>query len=561
MIKQYFFDFNKLKIAYFSMEIGVESKIPTYSGGLGVLAGDMLRSSADLNLPVIGVTLLYKKGYFKQKIDSGGNQLEEIETWSPENYLIKLPNRVSVSLNGRDVFVDCWLYEIKGIKGTVNPIIFLDTDLNENEEQDREITKKLYGEGEDYRILQEAVLGIGGFRMVENLGCSIEKYHMNEGHSAFLTLEIYKKSSGDKLEETRKRCVFTTHTPVPAGHDEFSKDIVERVLQNNIPSEIKEQIFFDDKLNMTYLGLKFSGHINGVAKKHEEISKKMFPDYHIESITNGVHSVFWTSEYFASLFDKYIPNWREDSFNLRYVMSVPKEKIWVAHIKSKKKMIDWINKKYSLQMDTKTFTIGFARRATGYKRWELLLSDLNRLKEIAGKFEGIQIVYAGKAHPRDTEGKEVIKRILQKSRDLGAKIKFCFIENYNIDVAKKLVCGVDLWLNTPLRPKEASGTSGMKAAHNGVPQFSVLDGWWLEGHIENVTGWSIGPNPDDEQQADLDKKELEDLYSKLEYVILPTYYESRDDWIGIMRHTISINASFFNTDRMVQQYVSNAYFK
>jgi glycogen phosphorylase len=551
-------DFKKSRIAYFSMEIGINSKIPTYSGGLGLLAGDLLRSSADMEVPIIGVTLLYKKGFFKQKIDSEGNQREENETWVPESFLTKLPNKIKLDIGGRVVVVGCWLYELKGVNGNFNPVIFLDSDFPENLESDREITQKLYGVGEDYRIMQEAVLGIGGVRMLKDLGCGIEKYHMNEGHSAFLTLELYNSFSVDKIDSVRKKCVFTTHTPVPAGHDVFNRQAVEHILGNNINNEIREQLFFNNTLNMTYLGLKFSNHINGVAKKHKEVSKKMFPDYHIESITNGVHSVFWTAEPFRKLFDKYIPNWRDDSFNLRYVMGLPKEKIWAAHVKSKDKLIAYVNKKCNVKMNQKVFTIGFARRATGYKRAEMLLSDLNRLEEIAKKYKGIQIIYAGKAHPNDGEGKEIIKRIFWKIKEMK-NVKVCFIENYNIDVAKMLVSGVDLWLNTPLSPKEASGTSGMKAAHNGVPHFSVLDGWWLEGHIENVTGWSIGPHP--QEQIQDEKRDLEDLYSKLEYIILPTYYNSRDKWTEIMMHTIAINASFFNTHRMVQQYVMNSYFK
>ena len=555
-----FFDFKKIKIAYFSMEIGIDSKIPTYSGGLGLLAGDLLRSGADLDVPIMGITLLYKKGYIKQKIDSEGNQIEENETWMPEKFLKKLPNKISVKIRGRDVSVACWFYVLKGIKERTIPVIFLDTDLPENSDYDRKITECLYGGDDEYRISQEVVLGIGGVKMLESLGCEVDKYHMNEGHSALLALEVYKKFSRNKMENVRKKCVFTTHTPVPAGHDQFERNLAEEILQKNIPDEIREEIFFNNRLNMTYLGLRFSGHINGVAKKHEEISKKMFPGYHIESITNGVHSLFWTSESFQRLFDKYTPNWREDSFNLRYIISVPKEKIWSAHVKSKEKLINFLNKKYNLDFNPKIFTIGFARRATGYKRADLIFSDVNKLIEIAEKFKGLQIIFSGKSHPRDTEGKEIIKRIFHKSHELKNKIKIFYVPNYNIEVAKMLVSGVDLWLNTPLRPKEASGTSGMKAAHNGIPQFSVLDGWWLEGHIENVTGWSIGCHPEDFIQ-NKPEEDVKDLYAKLEYLILPTYYDSRDKWTEIMRYTIAINASFFNTHRVMQQYVLNSYFK
>lgn len=554
------FNFKKPRIAYFSMEIGIDSKIPNYSGGLGILAGDLLRSASDLDVPIIGVTLLYKKGYIKQRIDSEGNQIEEDEMWIPEKFLKRLPNKISVKIKERDVLVSCWLYELKGIKNISVPIILLDTDLPENSDYDKKITDKLYGGDEEYRLCQEIVLGIGGLRILENLGCEIEKYHMNEGHSALLVLELYKKFSEDKIENVRKKCVFTTHTPVPAGHDRFSKELVEDILRDNVPNELKKELFFNSKLNMTYLGLKFSKHINGVAKKHQEVSKKMFPGYYIESITNGVHSLFWTSKPFQNLFDGYIPNWREDSFNLRYVMSIPKEKIWEAHVKSKEDMINFLNKKYNKKFNSKIFTIGFARRATGYKRAEIIFSDIDKLIEIANKFKGLQIIFSGKAHPKDIEGKEIIKRIIQRSKEIKGKIKIFYIPDYNIEIAKMLISGVDLWLNTPLRPREASGTSGMKAAHNGIPHFSILDGWWLEGHIENITGWSIGSHPEDSIENDL-KEDIKDLYSKLEYLILPIYYNSRDRWTEIMRDTIAINASFFNTHRVIQQYVLNSYFK
>ncbi|MEM4330813.1 MAG: alpha-glucan family phosphorylase, partial [Candidatus Pacearchaeota archaeon] len=455
------------------------------------------------------------------------------------------------------VFVKCWLYKLKTKNNFVIPVIFLDSDLEENKEYYREITKKLYGGDEDYRLCQEIILGIGGLRMLRELGCNIEKYHMNEGHSSLLTLEVYNELKD--LEKTREKCVFTTHTPVPAGHDQFDRKKAEEFLKEYLNNELKEKIFYQDKLNMTYLGLFFSKHINGVAKKHAEVSKGMFPGYHIESITNGVHSVFWTAEPFKKIYDKYIPNWREDPFNLRYIAGIPEEKLWEAHKKAKKKLLSFIKKKKGIKMSVEKFTIGFARRATGYKRADLLLTDTKRLLKIAKKFEGIQIIYSGKAHPRDIEGKELIKRIFKKIKEIQDKegIKIVYLENYDLDIAKLMTSGVDLWLNNPLKPKEASGTSGMKAAHNGIPQFSVLDGWWVEGHIENVTGWSIGSNSKENNP----EEEIEDLYSKLEYIILPTYYKQRDRWIKIMKNTIAYNASFFNSHRMLQQYVLTTYFE
>ncbi|MFH1589922.1 MAG: alpha-glucan family phosphorylase [archaeon] len=550
--------FKDVHIAYFSMEIGIDEKIPTYSGGLGVLAGDTLRSCADLELPVLGITLLYKKGYFKQKINEHGEQTEEEVTWNPNTLLKPLENIITVKLEGRDVKVRAWVYDFEGATKHKNQIIFLDTDLPENSEFDKTITHNLYGYDNKYRLAQELILGVGGVRILESLGCvNLNKYHMNEGHSALLTLELSKKLS---LEEVREKCVFTTHTPVPAGHDQFPRELAEPMLGDLLTSEMKKDLFIDEKLNMTYLGLKFSKFINGVAKKHGEVSRSMFPGYHIESITNGVHSKFWTSPPFRELFDKYLKGWESDSFNLRYILGIPKEEIWNAHVKVKANLLSFVNLKYGAMMKPEIFTIGFARRAATYKRGDMLFSDCKRLMQIANKCKGIQIIYAGKAHPKDWEGKQLIKRIIEKMNSIKHKIKVCYIENYDIEIAKKLIAGVDIWLNTPLRPQEASGTSGMKAAHNGVPQFSVLDGWWLEGHIENVTGWSLGAHPSVSKE-NIHDEDVSDMYDKLEYVILPRFYNERDNWISTMQHSIAINGSFFNTHRMVQQYVLNAYFE
>jgi len=554
-------EFGKIHVAYFSMEIGIDPDIPTYSGGLGVLAGDTLRSAVDLELPVIGITLLYKKGYFKQTIDNQGNQSEQNVNWKPLEHLKKLKDIITVQIEGRDVKVGARVYAIKGITGSENPIIFLDTDIPGNSDYDREITQHLYGGDNKYRLAQEIILGIGGVRMVQSIGCnSVRRYHMNEGHSSLLALELCKMvdPTSDVIENVRAKCIFTTHTPVPAGHDQFERGMAESMLGDMITDIVRDELFIDGKLNMTYVGLRFSTFINGVAKKHGEVSRHMFPGYHIESITNGVHTAFWTSEPFEKLYDKYMPGWKSDSFSLRYVLGIPKEEIWKAHQTAKKGLIDFVNKKSGVGMDVNTFTIGFARRSAAYKRGDMLLEDVDRLVGIAKK-HGLQIVYSGKAHPKDGYGKEIIKKIFSGMEKVKGKIKVCYIENYGIEIAKKLVSGVDLWLNTPLRPREASGTSGMKAALNGIPHFSTMDGWWLEGHIEKVTGFSIGSHPDIKAGPD-HGEDVEDMYTKLEYVILPRFYKERDRWIDMMKHSIAINGSFFNTHRMLQQYVLNAYF-
>ena len=551
--------FENLHIAYFSMEIGIDETIPTYSGGLGVLAGDTLRSMADLEVPVIAVTLLYRKGYFKQSIDSQGNQQEYNVSWDPSDKLKKLDKEVVVKIEDREVKITAWLYEMKGITGQRNPIIFLDTDIETNSKYDKEITAHLYGKDQMYRLSQEIILGIGGIRMLKELGCiNLQKHHMNEGHPGLLTLELLKQNNND-IDAVRKKCVFTTHTPVPAGHDQFDKSLAELLLTDYLDKKLEQEIFLNDKLNMTYLGLRFSEFVNGVAKKHGEISRTMFPGYHIESITNGVHSVFWTNKHFEKVYNKYLPSWQADPFSLRYILGIPKNEIWDAHVKSKRDLINHINNKYHMSMSEEIFTIGFARRAATYKRGDMLFEDMERLMKIADKFKGIQIVYAGKAHPNDDAGKDIIRNIVNDMKKISLRIKSCYLEDYDIGIAKTLVSGVDLWLNTPQRPMEASGTSGMKAAHNGVPQFSTLDGWWLEGLIENVTGWGIGSHPNNMKETN-HQEDVEDMYTKLEYVILPKFYNERDEWIEIMQHCIAINGSFFNTHRMVQQYVLNAYY-
>jgi starch phosphorylase len=548
----------KPKIAYFSMEIGLDKHIPTYSGGLGILAGDTLKSCADLNVPIVGVTLLSENGYFYQKIDEEGNQIELPFNFNINDFLSLLPSKTSVTIEDRTVNIRIWHYLVKGISGYLVPVFFLDTNLEENKEWDRELTKYLYGGDNKYRLAQEIVLGIGGVRALQALGYkTIDKYHMNEGHAALGTLELFSRLKD--IEKVREQCVFTTHTPVAAGHDQFDLSFAKPMLGDILPDSLLEDITFENKLNMTRLALFFSHYVNGVAKKHGEVSREMFPGYSIDSITNGVHTPTWVSEPFQRLFDKHMPGWRSDPYTLRSAFSIDKREIWAAHMDAKRNLIDFVNNRYNVGMDYDHFTIGFARRQTQYKRSDLLISDPERLTQIAEKAGPIQIIYAGKAHPKDDGGREAIKKIFETMKTIQGKIKIAYIHNYDITIGKMMTAGVDLWLNTPRRPKEASGTSGMKAAHNGVPQFSTLDGWWIEGRIENITGWSIGSRKTEDKESD-DDVDRNDLYDKLENWIMPKFYNDRDNWIRTMRSCIAINASFFNTNRMIQQYVLNAYF-
>ena len=556
-------------IAYFSMEICLEQAIPTYSGGLGVLAGDTLRSAADLKLPIVGVTLLHRKGYFHQHIDKDGNQTEAPVQWRPEEILRELPERVTVKIEDRPVQVRAWRYVIKGVTGHEVPVLLLDTSLPENSEWDRTLTDSLYGGDNHYRLCQEIVLGIGGALLLRSLGFEGDvRYHMNEGHSALLAVTLLAaqlEREGRKpfevgesdIEAVRRQCVFTTHTPVPAGHDRFPGDLVKRVLSEQRVQLIEAaKLLENGELNMTHLALKLSRFVNGVAMKHREVSIAMFPGFPIDSVTNGVHAATWTSRPFQELFDKRIPEWRSDNLYLRYAVGIPLQEIRASHAEAKKEFLAEVAVRNAVELDPSIFTIGFARRATPYKRADLMFADPARLAQIAHTVGPMQIVFGGKAHPRDEGGKELIRRIHRAAAQLSGKVKVVYIENYEMSLAGKMVAGVDLWVNNPMKPLEASGTSGMKAALNGVPSLSVRDGWWIEGHVEGATGWSIGS---DESEGD-QSRDAQDMYLKLERVILPLFYGLPLAYAEVMRSAIALNGSFFNTQRMVEQYVRNAYF-
>jgi len=564
--KQYYFDseycmssfIDGAKIAYFSMEIGINSDVPTYSGGLGVLAGDVIRSSADLRIPLVAVTLVSKKGYLKQKITPDGRQIEYPDLWDPSMFMKLLPETATVKISGRDVKIGVWVYAQESIAGGTISVLFLTTDVEGNTPEDRGITDFLYGGDEKYRLKQEIVLGIGGIRILEALKINVKKYHMNEGHSSLLTLELLKNNDLND-DKVKNLCVFTTHTPVAAAFDKFSYDMLSEVLETEMPVEILKEYGGYDKLNMTLLALNLSKYTNGVTEAHMEYSRKLFPGYHIQEITNGVHSYTWTCLYFKALFDKYVRRWANEPELLVRVDTIPDEELWEAHLKAKQDLLDFIHVKTSTQMDINTLTIAYARRATEYKRAAMIFSDIEKLREIQGQGR-IQLVFAGKAHPHDEMGKQLIKEIYDCIAQLKNEIDIVYLENYSMEMAGKLVSGADIWLNTPLPPFEASGTSGMKAAHNGVINFSVLDGWWIEGCVEGLTGWAIGPSPDQEiSEEERRKRELGDLYNKLEYLIIPKFYQQRDDWISMMRNSIGKVAYYFNTHRMMRKYATDAY--
>ena len=550
------------RVAYFSMEVALDSDVPTYSGGLGVLAGDTLRSCADLRVPVVGRTLLARKGYFRQSLDSAGRQTEAPEDWEPADVFERVPGTVEVEIEGCAVRIQPWKANVVGLGGYVVPVLLLDTDVEGNRQDHRTLTDHLYGGDERYRLCQEAVLGIGGVRALRALGYSgIRKFHMNEGHASLLLLELLREARGTgdtewDFEGVRSRSVFTTHTPVPAGHDRFDYGLAERVLGASVPADVLRMLGGEDKLNMTLLALNTSHFVNGVARRHGEVSREMFPGYPIHHVTNGVHSTTWTARPFRVLYDRHVPGWSNDPAMLRHALQIPRPELWEAHVASKQRLLAAVRERTGLALDPAGFTVGFARRATEYKRAELVFADPDRLLAIATRHGPVQLVFAGKAHPRDEGGKELIQRVVAAARGLAPHIPVVYLENYDLDLAKLLVSGVDLWLNTPRPPLEASGTSGMKAAHNAVPSLSTVDGWWPEGLVEGLTGWSIGAGSG--ASAD-DAAHASALYDKLQREVLPRFHGDRESWIDVMRHTVALNASYFATHRMVQQYVTNAY--
>ena len=555
------------RVAYFSMEIALRSEIPTYAGGLGVLAGDTLRSAADLDLPMVAVTLVSRAGYFRQRFDAEGRQLEQPADWDPSRWAQRLDAKVAVRIEDRPVWIGCWLYIVVSHLGGRAPVILLDTDLPENEPRDREITHYLYGGDEAYRLKQEMILGMGGVRILRALGFEIEAFHMNEGHSALLGVELLRRYTypasdlrdGDSpydLPRVRELCRFTTHTPVEAGHDRFPYELVERLFSSStyaqsdsaqagpIDFATLKTLAGSDRLNMTRLALSLSEFVNGVAKRHAEISAKLYPGYRVRAITNGVHPYTWAAPSFRALYDSYVPGWCHEPELLARFDSIPDLLLVEAHRAAKEMLVSKVRELTGVILDARAATLGFARRMTAYKRPDLLFEDLDRLRRIAN-VHPLQIVLAGKAHPHDEEGKRLIMLLQQRARALAAAVQVVYLPDYDMALAQLLVSGCDVWVNTPLPPLEASGTIGMKAAFNGVPSLSVPDGWWLEGCIEGSTGWSVN--------------DAHELYEKLEHVVLPLFYGDRAAWTKLMKASIAKNAAYFNSHRMMRRYATEAY--
>lgn len=554
------------RVAYFSMEIALESAIPTYAGGLGVLAGDTVRTAADLELPLVAVSLVFRGGHFRQSFEDAGRQVEQPAPWQPEGHATRLAAKVALTLQNREVWVGGWLYVLHGHMGGSQPVLLLDTDLEDNHPEDRRITHELYGEDGLYRLKQEAVLGIGGVRLLQALGFELRQYHLNEGHSALLALELLHRYA-HRPEELRPGeppydvplvrglCCFTTHTPVEAGHDRFDYGLVQRVLGDFLPLAMLKQLGGEDCLNMTRLALNLSEYVNGVAQRHAEVSRRMFPGYRVHAVTNGVHPHTWTALSLRALYDRHLPGWcHEPELLVRADCCIPDAALLAAHAAAKQALIERVAERTGVVMHPKVPIFGFARRMTAYKRPDLLFTDLARLRAIAAE-HSFQVVLAGKAHPRDAGGKGLIELLHQHIRELAGVMPIAYLPDYDLDTALTLVSGSDVWLNTPLPPLEASGTSGMKAAFNGVPSLSVLDGWWVEACIEGVTGWAIGNPTEVGHEAD-----AQALYDKLERVVLPLYYAAEPaGWVRVMQGAIAKNASFFNSHRMMRRYATEAY--
>ncbi|MBS71849.1 MAG: alpha-glucan phosphorylase [Thermoplasmata archaeon] len=526
-------------VAYFSAEVGFESGLHTYSGGLGVLAGDHIKSAADVGLDLVAVTLLYRQGYGRQHLDKDGNQSETYGEINPEEYLCDTGVEISLPLDGGMLHSKVWLYKIKGIS-----TYFLDTRHSANSDAHSILGNRLYGGDDKTRIRQEYLLGVGGIRALQKLGHNITGLHLNEGHCTFAMLEML--SQGWSREELSSRSLFTTHTPVPAGHDRFSWSDVEEVLGALLPRDCRK-LGGEEYCSMSHLGIALAGSVNAVSNLNAWVASSMFEGTHIEPITNGVHHITWTSLPMAEVFDKHLLGWREDPTILAHAGKIPEEDLITARNHARSILRDLVFASTGVEMYSNRLTIGFARRFATYKRANLIFSDIERLLAIgAGK---IQFVFAGKAHPKDEGGKQLIRDIFAGAEQVGDEIPVAFLEDYSMATGLAMTAGVDIWLNNPVRPMEASGTSGMKAAMNGVPNCSILDGWWPEACEHGVNGWSIGESEDDRDDA----RDVEALYNVLENEVLPTWDEGDSRWSHLMRAAICTSARFTGA-RMISDY-------
>jgi starch phosphorylase len=537
-------------IAFLSMEIGLETGMRCYSGGLGVLAGDYALAAADLGLPMVFISMACRDGYVRQTIDSEGRQHHEPDPWDPAEWATPLPVVPSITIEGREVRIRSWLRELEGVGGSKLPVLLLDTDVEENDPSDRAITDRLYGGDVRTRIRQEAVLGLGGKAVLDALGLDIARYHLNEGHAALLPLALL--AEGMDRDAIRRASIFTTHTPIPAGHDRFAMDLVRDVVGGRLADTAALLFEGSTELDMTRLALELSGWVNGVSERHAEVSRGMFPDHEVHAVTNGVHLGRWAHPAAAALFDSVAPAWRRDPSGLSRFAEVDDDVFWSAHRRAKQELVEDVAARTGHRLDPELPILGYARRMTPYKRADLLFSHLVRLLKIAERHP-FQVLLAGKAHPEDKGGQALIHRLHEIARSCGSHLPVLFVPGYDIEVAARMVAGCDVWLNTPEPPLEASGTSGMKAAINGVPNLSILDGWWIEGCEHGRNGWGIAGNAES-PAADADR-----LLDCLEHDVLPLWHDDRRGWIEVMKHSVASLAPKFSACRPMREYVDLAY--
>jgi len=539
-------------VGYFTAEIGIWSELHTYSGGLGVLAGDHVKSAADAEINLIGVTLLYREGYGRQHIDETGNQTESFAAIDPSDHLIDTGLELTLPLDGGTLYSKIWKIEVVGVTGHVVPVYFLDTHHPENSGYHRRLGARLYGGNDDVRIRQEYLLGVGGVRLLNKMDKDFSGLHLNEGHCSFALLELLNQ--GWSRADLSKKILFTTHTPVPAGHDRFNWDDVNEVLGELMPDDAVELVKSvgdpegGARCSMSHLAVALAEQVNAVSNLNAEVASKMFDNYQIHPLTNGVHHITWTSPIMAELFNSQLPGWKQNPTLLANADQLSSDDLLDARRKNRKVFRELVKASTGVELKEDRLTIGFARRFATYKRANLVFHDLDKLREIgAGK---IQFVFSGKAHPRDEGGKQLIRDIYGSAKHISQDIPVAFLENYDMDTGLAITSGVDIWLNNPVRPMEASGTSGMKAAMNGVPNCSILDGWWPEGCQHGVNGWAIGSSEDERD----DERDAENIYSVLQNEVLPSWEKGDEIWANIMRASIATSARFTGA-RMISEYM------
>ena len=539
-------------IAYLTAEIGLWSELHTYSGGLGVLAGDHVKSAADANLPLVAISLLYREGYGRQHLDAKGDQSETYAPIDPAEHLTNTGKTIQLPLDGSTLYASIWRTDVVGVSGHVVPVYFLDTFHPNNSADFVGLGARLYGGDDDTRVRQEYLLGVGGVQALQTLGHDFAGMHLNEGHCTFAMLEMLRQ--GWTREELAQRTLFTTHTPVPAGHDRFEWSLVREVIGDLLPDDAQDLVRNAGdseearRCSMSHLAVALSTSVNAVSNLNAQVASTMFGSTHIAPITNGVHHITWTSPQMTGLFDVHLPGWKEDPSQLGYAGSLPDDALLEARQANRRMLRELVRVSTGVELEEHRLTIGFARRFATYKRANLVFSDLERLRAIGA--DRIQFVFSGKAHPKDEGGKQLIRDIFASAGEVANDIPVAFIENYDMDTGLAMTSGVDIWLNNPIRPLEASGTSGMKAAMNGVPNCSILDGWWPEGCEHGVNGWAIGEAEDDRDDA----RDAENIYNVLEHEVLPLWDEGPQRWAKLMRASIATSARFTGA-RMIADYL------